>query len=246
MLLSAGHRAGLRTGLGRRLCGLRGHLGRFGLGLGALGDQFRVVLGGVDRVPATPGQRWVPGRVARRDQQAAQYGKVLQEVDALLHALLLVVGLPEPVPGVGRGYQVHRNGERRQPREAADGQQRARDDLNRAAESDRRLDVVRYEGHPFGERPDHRFRSRYLPVWVQDGVQPLHDEDRGQHGTRGSSQYSHDRRMPRRGGSNPPAACHSARVLPARPRFRGYASGGSWRPGGGRVPPPGDGAVYWR
>ena len=167
-----------------------------GAGLRALGGQGHVALSRGERVPAAPGHRGVPGRVARGDQQATEHGDVLQEVNALLRALLLVIGLPEPVPGVRGRQQARRDGQRRHPREAAQGQHRAGHQLDRAVDPDRLLNIVRHEGRPLGERPDHRFRGRHLLVRMQHGVQTLDDEDRRQHGTRDSSQHSHDARMP--------------------------------------------------
>ena len=67
---------------------------------------------GPGRVTAPPGERRPAGGVGRRDQETAEDCHVLEEMDSLLGALLLVLDLPEPVPGQRGGHQRCRDGER--------------------------------------------------------------------------------------------------------------------------------------
>src|SRR5215472_15628994 len=130
---------------------------RLGAGPGRLGTGPAVLLGrpggdrgvtprGTNRVALAPGERGAPGGVARGDQQAAEDGEVLEEVDALLCALLLVLDL--------RG---------RQPWEYAQRQQRAGRELNGTVEAHRVLGRGRHAGHVIGERGYHRLRPRGHP-----------------------------------------------------------------------------------
>ena len=72
--------------------GPAGHSGR-------PGDQRHVTARRTGRVAGAPGEGGAPGGVGRGDQQAAEDGEVLEEVDALLCAFPLVLDLPEPVAG---------------------------------------------------------------------------------------------------------------------------------------------------
>ena len=130
---------------------------------------------------APPGQRRSPGGVGGGDQQAAEHGDVLEEVDALLRPVLVVRGLPEPVPGDRGGHQGRRDREGRKPRQPAHRQQRAGHDLDGAADPHRLLGIAGHGGHPLGDRPDHRLGPRGHPLGMQQGVEALDGEDGRQH-----------------------------------------------------------------
>ena len=78
--------------------------------LGRPGGQGHVMACGPGCVAAPPGKRRAASGVCCRDQETAEDGHVLEEMDSLLCALLLVLGLPEPVPGQGGGHQRCRDG----------------------------------------------------------------------------------------------------------------------------------------
>src|SRR5215470_74109 len=183
---------------------------RLGAGPGRLGTGPAVLLGrpggdrgvtsrGTNRVAPAPGERGAPGSVARGDQQAAEDGEVLEEVDALLCALLLVLDLPEPVAGGRGGHQRDRDRRGRQPREDAQRQQRAGRELDGTVEAHRVLGG-RHAGHELGERGYHRLRPRGHPFGKEHGVKALDDENRRQHRACGISQHTHGRHLPRAAG----------------------------------------------
>ena len=117
-------------------------------------------------------------------------------MDALLRLVLFPVVLPEPVSGQGGGDQGRGDRERGQPREPAEGQQRAGHQLDGAVEAHRLLGLGGHHGDPFGQRPDHRLGRRRDPVGPAKGVITLENEDGRHHGTREGSQYRHECHLP--------------------------------------------------
>ena len=91
------------------------------------------------------------------------------------------------MPGERGGHQRPGHCEGRQPREAAQRQQRARRHLDGAVDPHRLLGLGRHGRDPFGERAHNRLGQRRHPFWPAEGVVALDDEDGRHHGTGESS-----------------------------------------------------------
>ena len=113
---------------------------------------------------------------------------------------VVVLLLPEPVPGERRGHQAAGQQRRREPREPAEREHQPGADLHRAVDPDQLLGVLRQVRQLRRDRRRDLVGGGHLARGVPERVEPSGDEHGGEAGTGESAYEGHGRSLPEAGG----------------------------------------------